>query len=212
MKIKNLSDQELLSRTSELAARERELLTEILRHLREVERRRLFCELGYRSMFEYAVKELSYSEDQAWRRISAMRLLKELPQIEEKIAQGELTLSTVGVAANLFRAEKKLGVAVSSDRKVEVLAAMSGKSRREAEVIAQSFTPVTLKRDEVSPSLEAKIAKIKGLLAHSHPQISNAELFEKLCDDFLERHEMKISNHPPAPPRNTASGEARAPK
>src|SRR6185503_20452586 len=88
MNSQTLSDLDLLTRTRELVARERELLTEILRHLHEVQRRRLFSDLGYKSLFEYAVKELAYSEDQAHRRINAMRLLREVPQIETKIETG----------------------------------------------------------------------------------------------------------------------------
>lgn len=56
--------------TDQLVQQERELLIEILRHLREIERRRLFSALGFKSLFDYAVKRLKYSEDQAGRRIS----------------------------------------------------------------------------------------------------------------------------------------------
>src|SRR6476620_6168878 len=105
MKLHALSDKELLKSTKALVARERTLLTEILHHLREVERRRLFSELGRQSLFDYAVRELGYSEDQAYRRINAMRLLKEMPQIEGKIADGSLTLSSLSVAGSMFKAE-----------------------------------------------------------------------------------------------------------
>ncbi len=54
----NLKDQELLNCTKTLVEKERQMLTEILYHLREVERRKLFCDLGYQSLFEYGVKEL----------------------------------------------------------------------------------------------------------------------------------------------------------
>ena len=42
MNLKNLSDDSLISNTKNLVHKEREIITEILHHLREIERRRLF--------------------------------------------------------------------------------------------------------------------------------------------------------------------------
>src|SRR5262245_32671873 len=121
MQLNGLSDQDLLSKIKSLVARERELLGEILHHLREVERRRLFSDLKYKSLFEYAVKELRYSEDQAYRRINAMRLIKELPQIEEKVVSGSLSLSALSAAGSLFKAESKHKAPMPAAKKLEVL-------------------------------------------------------------------------------------------
>ncbi len=73
---RTLSDENLLSQIRCLAAEERKLTTQVLELLREVERRRLFAGLGFSSLFEYAVKELGYSEASVSRRINSMRLLK----------------------------------------------------------------------------------------------------------------------------------------
>ena len=80
--LKSLSDSDLLSQTQSLVRRERELTTELLWHLREVEHRRLYAEQGYSSLFDYVTRGLGYAEGSADRRISAMRLLKDLPEIE----------------------------------------------------------------------------------------------------------------------------------
>ncbi len=103
MDLRRLKDQELLSQTKKLVQSEREILTQMLHHLKEVERRKLFSELGYQSLFEYAVKELGYSEGQAGRRLQAMRLIKEFPDIEEKISSGTLNLSNISQAQSYFR-------------------------------------------------------------------------------------------------------------
>ncbi|MDI9804079.1 hypothetical protein, partial [Citrobacter koseri] len=71
MNLKNMSDQTLLEKTRQLVQTERELLTEILHHLREIERRRLFSQLGFKSLYDDATKKLGYADDQAARRISA---------------------------------------------------------------------------------------------------------------------------------------------
>ena len=85
MNLKFLSGSELLARTKSLVAEERRISADVLHHLREIERRRIFAEAGFTSLFAYCVEELRYSEGAAYRRINAMRLLKECPEIEESI-------------------------------------------------------------------------------------------------------------------------------
>jgi hypothetical protein len=80
--LKSLSNEALLKTTQALVAAERRLTTEILWHLHEIKARRLYAEKGYGSLFEYAVKALGYSEAAAGRRISARRLLVDIPEIE----------------------------------------------------------------------------------------------------------------------------------
>lgn len=198
MNLKSISNESLLTETNRLVKNEREQLTKILYHLKEIETRRLFSSLSYKSLFDYATKELGYSEDQAMRRISAMRLLKELPEIETKISEGALTLSHIGKAQSLFQKEKKLGKPFTSEQKQQLLSQIENKSVREAEkiVLSLSSSPQTLHTERirsVTPELSeikflateellAKIEKLKGLLAHSKPQISMTELLHKLCD------------------------------
>ena len=198
MNLKNISNETLLSETDRHVKNEREQLITILYHLKEIEARRLFSSIGFKSMFEYAVKKLGYSEDQAMRRISAMRLLKELPEIETKINSGALNLSTLGRAQIFFRKEKKAGSRVSSDQKRQLLEALEYKSAREADriVLSLSSVPQTFQAEKIKPinlelsevkfvadeQLLEKIKKLKGLLAHSNPQISMQELLHKLCD------------------------------
>src|SRR5471032_2901649 len=86
--LKTLKDHELLISTKALVQKERAVTTEVLRHLAEIERRKLYCDLKYGSLFDYAVKELRYSEAAAGRRIQAMRLVREIPEVESKITSG----------------------------------------------------------------------------------------------------------------------------
>ncbi|OYZ13527.1 MAG: hypothetical protein B7Y39_17390 [Bdellovibrio sp. 28-41-41] len=79
MKLKHISSEDLHAKTKSIAEKERLTTIEVLWHLRENERRMLYAQMGYRDLKEYCVKELKYSEGSAWRRISAMRLLQELP-------------------------------------------------------------------------------------------------------------------------------------
>ncbi|MCY4374002.1 MAG: hypothetical protein OXC31_09510, partial [Spirochaetaceae bacterium] len=63
-----LSDRELLRQTSTLVRHERHLLGTVIDHLAEIEARRLFLQRGCSSLFDYAVRELRYSDAAAGRR------------------------------------------------------------------------------------------------------------------------------------------------
>ncbi len=138
--IKKLSDSDLLNCTRQLVQKERELLTEILHHLREVERRKLYSDLKYKSLFDYAVGELGYSEGQAGRRIQAMRLLRELPQeeatkLEKKIEDGSLNLTNLCQAQSFFNEVKKASThrPLQIEEKMEVLKELEHKSSRQGQ-------------------------------------------------------------------------------
>lgn len=202
MNLKELNDAVLLAHAGKLVAQEREILTQFLHHLREINDRRLYSSMGYKSLFDFLLKYFKYSEDQAYRRLAAMKILKELPQVEVKIAEGELSLSHLSLAHSLFNQEKKLDNEFSVDQKLSVFEEIANKSTREAEKIthALSSAPETLKPDRMTTASESrieikfissvnvqkKVEKLKGLLAHQNPHISLGELFEKLCDLGLQ--------------------------
>ena len=198
MNLKNLNDSVLIEKTENLAREERELLTAVLHHLREIDRRRLFSAKGYKSLFDFTVRHLGYPEDQAYRRITAMKLIKEIPEIEEKINEGKISLTHIGMAQSLFRQEKKLTKEFSREQKLEVFDQIANKSVREAERITLSLSsvPMQIKPDRVnsisndlielkftaSVEIQKKVEDLKGLIAHKHPNISLGELFNQLCD------------------------------
>jgi hypothetical protein len=138
MYLRQLRDQELLDSVRELVSAERQLLTKILHHLREVERRRVHCDVGCGTLFDFAVKELKYSESQAGRRIQAMRLIKELPEVERKIEEGTLNLSHISQAQAFFRSEangtpQQPPKPTTPQRKREVLKLLENKSARDGQ-------------------------------------------------------------------------------
>ena len=134
MNLKSLSNSELHEKTKSLVHEERRVTVEIIRHLREAEDRRLYAERGFGSLLEYCVKEFGYSESSAMRRISAVRVTRDLPEIESKIEQGRLTLSNIALSQSFFRAEEKqTHIKVPMKAKREVLEALEHRSTRQAE-------------------------------------------------------------------------------
>ena len=64
-----LPDQVLLTHTRSLVLHEQALQLAVLDHLREIHTRHLHLRLGFPSLFDYAVRELGYSEGAALRHL-----------------------------------------------------------------------------------------------------------------------------------------------
>ena len=63
----NLSDDDLLARLEVMAASEKRLGASIVMHLIEVQVRELYLALGHDSLYRYAVVQLRFSEDVAYK-------------------------------------------------------------------------------------------------------------------------------------------------
>ena len=94
---KTLSDDLLLKTLAGLIRRGNEITATVLAHIAEVDARKLYCELGFSSMFQYVVIELGLSEAAAKRRITAARLARRFPVIWRLVAEG------AGQALDTFR-------------------------------------------------------------------------------------------------------------
>ena len=106
--VSGLSDRHLVQRLKELTAVEHQLEVVVIDHLRELERRRLYLSWGFSSLFDYAMRELGYSEAAAWRRIKAMRLCGEVEGARERMRDGSLTLNAAALLQHAFdRQERK---------------------------------------------------------------------------------------------------------
>ena len=105
--IKQLSNKELLSHTKFLVKKERNIHIQILRHLAEIDSRKLFFKQGFFSLFDYAVRELGYSEGAAYRRIKAMKLCCALPETANRLQSGRLSLSVASQLQVFFEKQDK---------------------------------------------------------------------------------------------------------
>ena len=89
----HLGDQQLLAQTRRLAGNRRCLEVHILDHLGEIDRRGLALRRGFSSLFDYAVRELRFSDAAAQRRIQALRLCRRHGWVRDKLQNGDLTLT-----------------------------------------------------------------------------------------------------------------------
>ena len=104
-----LSDDELLRHTSALVRHERHLQGAVIDHLAEIEARSLYLRRGCSSLFDYAVRELGYSDAAAGRRIGAVRLCADQPDVRERLRDGSLTLSAAAELQWAFDRQRRRG-------------------------------------------------------------------------------------------------------
>ncbi|MGE0633981.1 MAG: HNH endonuclease [Pseudobdellovibrionaceae bacterium] len=201
IELKTLTNSELVESTFKTVKEERRITIEVLHHFRELERRKIFLEKGYPSLFAYIVKELGYSDSAAYRRIEAMRALKELPDIESKIESGSVNLTTLAKVQTYFKAEKKDGNVISKAQKTELLESLENRSTRDVEKVLLELRPQSLQEEKVrvvscehtelklilSEELRGELDQIKNLLSHKYPNMNYTDLIGVLAKNALQR-------------------------
>lgn len=130
--LNTLTDEELIASLKRLAKDEKHDLVMMLRHLREMDRRRLAERRSFPSLFEYCVRELRFAEGEAARRIRVARLCARFPTIYGSLGRGLLTLSTAAlIEPHLTRANRR-----------RLLHAAWGRRTREVEALVAELCPV----------------------------------------------------------------------
>ncbi len=203
MNLKTLSNETLNQNLKSLLKSERELLSEILLFISEVDRRKLYLKLAYPSLFEYLTKELGYSFGSAQRRIDAARLMQDVPDLNDKLESGVLNLAQVSVLQKSLREKaRQTGVRISRIEKQDLIKAMEGKSFDQTQcLIAQSLeievktaAKTHVQRDEsvrlevtLSKEQWEKLKQARELLSNSLPNGSWDQLLEYVPDQVIKQ-------------------------
>jgi len=123
----SVSDDELLQRLAALVDRHRRRESELVAHIAEVDRRKLYLARACSSMFAYCVEVLHLSEHETYLRITSARASRRVPELLDMLADGRLHLSAIAkLAPHLSEknAEALLGRAVhKTKRQIEELVA-----------------------------------------------------------------------------------------
>src|SRR6187401_193472 len=128
----HLSDAELLTQTRYLVGRSNRLLAELLAYLGEVEARGIHRTRACASLYTYCIYELRFSEDEAFRRVAAARLVKRFPALLGAIAAGELHLTGLLM----------LGPHLTEGNLVEVMARSKHRTKREIARLVRRLDPL----------------------------------------------------------------------
>jgi hypothetical protein len=136
-----LSDTELLIATRRLVGRSNQLLASLLAHLAEVEARGIHRTRACASLYTYCIYELRFSEDEAFRRVSAARLVRRFPALFAAISAGELHLTGLLM----------LGPHLTPDNLVEVLALAKHRTKKELARLVRRLDPLPEVPSRIEP-------------------------------------------------------------
>jgi len=201
--LKNLSAFDLILNTKNLIKKEEEIVVLVIAHLDEIERRRLYCDFGYSSLWNYATKELGYSENQAYRRINAMRMSQKIPEVKAALSCGELKLSTVNLASQFLSEApnyngKELIKEIAGKSK-EITAKFLQEKKSEMKIVnnppPKKVVVNNLDDDTVrlhltlKKSTADKLKKLQGLVAHKKTKLSTEDLLDQMLDEAIKKAE-----------------------
>jgi 5-methylcytosine-specific restriction endonuclease McrA len=127
----HMSDASLLAEVARAAADERNATVRLIALLGEVDARKLYLAEGCSSMFTYCTQVLHLSEHAAYGRIETARAARSYPVILDRLADGTLTLTAVGLLRQHLTLENYM----------EVLDAARHKSKREVEGLIARVAP-----------------------------------------------------------------------
>ncbi len=128
--LRRLDSDVLLRQFASVQARSRVNTAEVIVHIIEVHRRKLWRAAGRSSMYKYCIQVMHMSEAEAFRRVKAARVGQRFPVVLEAIADGRLHLTAVVLLA------PHLG----RDNVDELVSAASHQSRKQIEqMLAERF-------------------------------------------------------------------------
>jgi HNH endonuclease len=212
MTAKKLSNPELFERFNKLVRTERKITHLVLECIAEIDQRKLYLQKSHSSLYDYLVNECGYSPSAALRRIASARLLRDVPEMAEKIESGVLNLSQLSKLQQAIRTVQK-----TENRKVEViekrelLAKIENTTQEKTELIlAQELNlPVEVidktkrHRDEsvtltvtLSKEQMALLQKVGDVISHAVPEKKWAQVLTYLAQKELDRRtKVRLPKH-----------------
>jgi hypothetical protein len=156
-----------LPSTEVIAGLEREVRAErgatarVIAWLVEVERRKLYLDAGFNSLFTYCVEVLGFSEDETCNRTGAVRAVLEYPAVLEMLEDRSITMTT----ARLLYPHLK-----GQPDPAAVLKSVAGQSRRAVERLIATLAPrpdvaTSIRKVPVAPTPHALAFGTQGTVA-----------------------------------------------
>ena len=171
--IQSLSDEQLVRDVETAAAHERSATVQLIGLLAEMDRRRLYLQQGYSSLFTYCTGCLHLSEHAAYGRIEAARASRKFPIILERLADGSITLTTICLLSNHLTQENH----------EQLLIAARHKTRREVEQLVATLRPM--------PEVPSTVRK----LPQPTPLMATRRTVRQVASDCSDRYEITNRVH-----------------
>jgi hypothetical protein len=199
-------DRDLITEIRSLAKAERIITRKLLEKIALVHERRLYADLGYPSLLSWMMDDLHYSKSAAFRRMSAAKMIQDIPQAKAMVEDGQLNVTTLTqLKSAIHQTEKQTKTKISLARKEELISKIKNKSSDEADrVIAIEFPDLRTRPQETVRALGAEeseltiilnkeqmeiLNRVKEVTSHSYFNASTAELIAVMGQFFLRHND-----------------------
>ena len=186
-----------------LVKNERKITHEILTHIYLFEKCNGPVKMGYSSTFQYLTRHLGYSDDQAYRRLKAAKVLCDVPEAAEQLQKGQLNLSQAAQAQKAFeQAQRENNKPVTAELKKDLLLQIKNQNNFNTEkILSESLSLKPSTTEQVKPQINKtvqvqiqftenqykKIEMLKSLVSHKVPEQKLADVLELALDFFIEK-------------------------
>jgi len=168
--------------------------TELLDIFQELDRTRAFLDLGYSSLYQYALKALELSEGTVSNLIVVARKSKALPELKAAVARGEMTLSNA----------RRIAPVLNLENKSEWIEKAKGLPQKKLEQeLARAYPKETAReqikytsRDRVDLQINISSAvielarRVQNLLSQKTSRaVKLEEALETVLKEYVERHD-----------------------
>ncbi len=210
MSLKSQSNQDIIIHVKQLVHNEKALTVQIIETLLEIETRRAYLP-SHTNIYAFLTEELGYCAGTAMLRINAMRALKSVPEVREKILDNSLSLTDVAKTQNyinkvnkstdqplsLIEQKEFFHVAEIAPKKELEMALVQKHNEIEQQRAQASGKPSPEPRKvikklviEADPELIALVDELKSLLSH---KVADGDLNQVLKEALpLAIRELKI--------------------
>ncbi len=185
IKTGSFTNKQLVEKTKDLLARERECTVEIIILLSTIWARKFFFP-KYCDFSEFCIKELGMTKNQAWQRTQIAKCIRYFPEFLDLIRSGETSMTNVRLAASKVT---KANFSVISE-------GIKGKSKREAQLFLSSVTPEG-KINEIEARMEIrvdapksvilKLERAKEVLSAKGKNVNTLEAIDQALEALLDR-------------------------
>lgn len=188
---------------------ERKIMHIVLKWVQKFYVTKAYAELGYGSLYEYLIKGQGYAEGCALARISAAKMMLEIPEVAEKLQEGVLNLTQLNkVKVALNQDQKVTGQKTSTARKKEILTKIENCTLQETEKLLGEeleYNPLpkekVLARNEdyyltvkLSKEQYDKLKQAQSLLSHVNIENNLTNLIETMSDFVIQKKLGKKEN------------------
>ncbi len=177
----------------------------------EIERRKLYVERGFSSLFRFCVEGLGLTEDQACRRVAVVRAAQRVPEVFPLLASGALHMTGVAKRSKYMNDDNAHSLIEQAKSKskaeVEMLIATEFPGAKSCEDRVEATTPETF-ASHFDGSAEAK-ALLDRAKELTPPGTDIGEIFEAALALYVDRLE-KRKNAKTSRPRSRPSEDAPA--